>query len=52
MSKNDLQERNTMCGSTISKLNKDQKVHPDILVGVCAALNCDTGDISEIMYGH
>lgn len=35
--------------STLTKLNKNEYVSMDILVKICMALDCDIGDIVEIV---
>ena len=35
--------------SSLSKMRRNENVNMDILVKVCTALNCDIGDIMEII---
>ena len=35
--------------SSLSKMRRNENVNMDILVKVCTALNCDIGDIMEIV---
>lgn len=35
--------------STFTKLNKNELVSMDVLVRICNVLNCDIGDIAEIV---
>ena len=49
MKKKDLLEASGISQSSLSKMGRNENVNTDILVKVCAALNCDIGDIMEIM---
>ena len=35
--------------SSITKMGKNENVNTDVLVRICRALNCDIGDIAEIV---
>ena len=35
--------------TTLAKLGKDENVSTEILSKICAALNCDVGDIMEMV---
>lgn len=48
MLKRDLAERAGISSASISKLAKNENVNTDILLKVCAALECDISDIMEI----
>ena len=49
MKKKDLLEASGISQSSLSKMGRNENVNTDILVKVCAALNCDIGDIMEIV---
>ena len=49
MKKKDLLEAAGISQSSLSKMGRNENVNTDILVKVCKALNCDIGDIMEIM---
>ncbi|MDD3402404.1 MAG: helix-turn-helix transcriptional regulator [Hespellia sp.] len=48
MMKKDLCEQACISSASMAKLGKNENVNTDILVRICGALNCDTGDIMEI----
>ena len=35
--------------SSVTKMGKNENVNTDVLVRICLALNCDIGDIAEIV---
>ena len=35
--------------SSVTKMGKNENVNTDVLVRICRALNCDIGDIAEIV---
>ena len=35
--------------SSVTKMGKNENVNTDVLVRICHALNCDIGDIAEIV---
>ena len=37
-----------LSSSTIAKLTRNEYVALDVLVRICAVLNCDIGDIAEV----
>lgn len=37
---------------TISKMSKGDNVNTEVLVKICKALNCDIGDIMELIPDH
>jgi len=49
MKKKELQLAAKLSTSTMSKLNKCQNVQMDVLVRVCRVLECDIGEIVEIL---
>ena len=49
MKKKDLRERTKISSSTIAKMTKNEPVSTDVLIKICAVLNCDVGDIMEIV---
>ena len=49
MNKSDLGKAAKMSPNTIAKLGKNEKVSMDILVRICKVLECDIGDIMEIV---
>ncbi|MBU2700463.1 DNA-binding Xre family transcriptional regulator [Sporomusaceae bacterium BoRhaA] len=51
MSKAELRELSGVGASTFSKMNKNEYVSLEVLVKLCLALNCELGDIVEIVRG-
>ncbi len=49
MNKSDLREMTKMGPNTMAKLGKDETISMDVLMRICEALNCDVGDIMEIL---
>ena len=49
MNKGDLRVKAGMGPSTLAKLGKEEKISMDVIMRICGALNCDVGDIMEIM---
>lgn len=49
MNKIDLAKATKMSPNTIAKLGKNESVSLEILVRICQVLNCDIGDIVEIV---
>jgi len=49
MKKGELKELTGIGFSTIAKLNRDEYVSMEVLVKICNALNCNIGDIVEII---
>ena len=49
MKKKDLRELTMLSSSTIAKMTKNEPVSTDVLIKICAVLNCDVGDIMEIV---
>ena len=46
--KKDLCEMAGISSASMAKLGKNENVNMDIIVRICAALECDTSDIMEI----
>ena len=49
MKKKDLRAASGISTTTLAKLGKDENVSTEILSKICAALNCDVGDIMEFV---
>jgi len=49
INKRTLAEMANISGSTLTKLSKGENVNMDILVRICAALDCDLPDIVDIV---
>ncbi len=49
MKKKDLAVLSGISQSSITKMGKNENVNTDVLVRICRALNCDIGDIAEIV---
>jgi DNA-binding Xre family transcriptional regulator len=49
MKKKDLVALSGISQSSITKMGKNENVNIDVLVRICRALNCDIGDIAEIV---
>ena len=49
MKKRELQAAAKLSASTMSKLNRSQNMQMDVLVRICRVLECDVGDIVEIL---
>lgn len=49
ISKADLRKMTDIAPSTMTKLNKNEFVALSILVKICEKLNCDIGDIMEVI---
>ncbi|MDR3348667.1 MAG: helix-turn-helix transcriptional regulator [Acidaminococcales bacterium] len=47
MNKGDLQRAAGISSTSIAKLSKGDNLQTEVLVKICAALNCDTSDIME-----
>jgi DNA-binding Xre family transcriptional regulator len=47
--KGDLREMTKLSPTTMAKLGKGENVNTDVLLRICAALNCDISDIMEVM---
>lgn len=51
MTKSDLRERAGISSASLAKLGKGENVSMGVLLKICAALNCDIGDIVETVRG-
>lgn len=49
MIKKDLMTKTHITSSTIAKMGKNKAVSMEVLGKICMALNCDIGDIVEVM---
>jgi putative transcriptional regulator len=49
MKKKDLRAATGLSTTTLAKLGKNENVSTDILVKICTALECDIGDIMEVV---
>lgn len=49
LKKKDLSEMSGVSSTSIAKMGRNENVNTDILVRICAALNCDLNDIAEIV---
>jgi len=49
MSKPELRKTAKLSPATLTKLNKNEYVSMDVLVRICMVLECDLGDIVEII---
>ena len=49
MKKKDLQAATKLSASTMSKLNNGLNIQTDVLVRICRVLDCDIGDIMEVL---
>lgn len=50
LKKKDLQKIAGVSSTSITKLAKNENVNTEILQKICNALNCDIGDIMEMMH--
>lgn len=49
MKKKDLQEASGISAASIAKLGRNGNVTVEVLVKICQALNCNIGDICEVV---
>ena len=49
MKKKDLQSSARISWASVTKLSKGEAVSMDVLIKVCKAMNCDIGDIVELI---
>ena len=49
MKKKDLIALSGVSKSTIAKMGNDEHVSTEMIVKICAVLNCDIGDIMEVV---
>lgn len=50
MKKKDLGDAAGVSANTLAKMGKNELVSLDVLVRICRALNCDIGDIMEVIH--
>ncbi|MBQ3757605.1 MAG: helix-turn-helix domain-containing protein [Oscillospiraceae bacterium] len=50
MVKRDLMEATGVTSSTIAKMGKEQPVALEVLGRVCKALNCNIGDVVDVLF--
>ena len=49
MTKTDLRKQTDIASSTISKMGKNELVSLEVLIRICYALDCDIGDVAEVV---
>ena len=49
MKKKHLQSVAEISWSSVTKLSKGENVSMDVLIKICTALNCDVGDVMELL---
>ena len=49
MTKKDLQSSAGISWASVTKLSKGEAVSMDVLIKVCKAMNCDIGDVVELI---
>lgn len=49
MKKKDLREKACVSGNTLSKMGRGETVSLEVLIKICNVLNCDIGDVVEIV---
>lgn len=49
MNKKDLQVAVKMSPNTMAKMGRNENISMDVLVRICKELNCDVGDIMEVV---
>lgn len=49
MKKKDLQKNAGISWASVTKMSKGEKVSMDVLMKVCKALNCNIGDILDVV---
>ncbi|MGI6169743.1 MAG: helix-turn-helix domain-containing protein [Christensenellales bacterium] len=49
ISKQTLREQCNIAANTMTRLNKGEKVSLDVLMKICAYLNCNIGDICDVI---
>ena len=49
MKKKDLRETANLSPSLVAKLGRNENMTTDVLGRICKALNCDVGDIMEML---
>ena len=49
MKKRELKEATGIGSTTLTKLNNDEPVSMDVMIKICVALNCNIGDIMDVL---
>lgn len=49
MKKKDLINLSEISTSTLAKMSKDQKVSMDVIIRICTSLQCNIGDVMDIL---
>lgn len=49
MKRKDLMELAQLSTSTIAKMGKDQPVSMDVIIRICHSLQCNVGDIMDVL---
>lgn len=49
LKKKDLREMSGISPATLSKMGRNETVNGEVIVKICSALQCDVGDIMEIV---
>lgn len=49
MKKRELKEAAGIGSTTLTKLNNDEPVSMDVMIKICVALNCNIGDIMDVI---
>ena len=52
MKKKDLRLSSGISTNALAKLGEDERVTKDVIDKICCALNCDVGDVMEIVEGE
>ena len=52
MKKKDLRLSSGISTNALAKLGKNKRVTTDVIDKICCALNCDVGDVMEIVEGE
>ena len=52
MKKKDLRLSSGISPNALAKLGKNERVTTDVIDKICCALNCDVGDVMEIVEGE
>jgi len=50
MNKNDLREAIGVSSATIARMSKGVPVSTDVMMKICKVLNCNLGDIADVIY--
>ena len=49
MKKRELKEVTSIGSTTLTKLNNDEPVSMDVMIKICVALNCNIGDVMDVV---